>query len=105
MTFAPGLFSDRTVLVTGGTSGIGEGCARAFRDLGADVVATGATEAEAAHATALPANAGIRFCVLDVRSPDAVAACLGGFGRLDVVVNAAGVIRGTRSTIRRSSPT
>ena len=42
--FAPGLFAGRAVLVTGGTSGIGFGTALAFRDLGAGVVATGATE-------------------------------------------------------------
>jgi NAD(P)-dependent dehydrogenase (short-subunit alcohol dehydrogenase family) len=93
MTYAPGLFAGRTALVTGGTSGIGEACARAFKALGADVTATGATEAERARATAAPDNAGIRFATLDIRSPEAVSACLETFERLDVLVNAAGVIR------------
>ena len=93
MTFAPDLFVGRTVLVTGGTSGIGEACARAFAALGATVLATGATEAERERASGVDENAGIRFATLDVRSPEAVTACLAGFERLDVLVNAAGVIR------------
>lgn len=93
MAFAPGLFGGRIVLVTGGTSGIGLGCARAFRDLGAGVVATGATEAERAGAAAGADAAGIRFEVLDVRDGRGVTAAMAGLDRLDVLVNAAGVIR------------
>ena len=59
--YAPGLFQGKSVLVTGGTSGIGLGAAAAFRDLGASVLATGATEAECARARAEAANAGIAF--------------------------------------------
>ena len=91
--FVPDLFAGRSVLVTGGTSGIGEGCARAFRALGADVVATGATERERERAEADAANAGIRFAVLDVRDGKAVEAHIAALDRLDVLVNAAGVIR------------
>src|SRR5436309_13622104 len=89
--FAPGLFASATVLVTGGTSGIGLGAALAFRDLGASVVATGATKAECERAAA--ENEGIAFERLDVREPAAVGALIEGLPRLDVVVNAAGVIR------------
>jgi NAD(P)-dependent dehydrogenase (short-subunit alcohol dehydrogenase family) len=92
-TFAPGLFKDRTVLVTGGTSGIGLGCAQAFRNLGAAVVATGATAAEQARAAADPGNRGITFSALDVRDGSAIERLIGALPRLDVVVNAAGVIR------------
>lgn len=92
-TFAPDLFAGCTVLVTGGTSGIGEGCARAFQSLGASVLAAGATEAERAQAAGHRANAGVRLSVLDVRDGDAVEAQLAGLDRLDVLVNAAGVIR------------
>src|SRR3954471_20293257 len=90
-SFAPGLFAGRGVLVTGGTSGIGLGAALAFRDLGAGVVATGATDAECERADA--ANRGITFRRLDVREDAAIGALVEGLARLDVVVNAAGVIR------------
>ncbi|WP_246777151.1 SDR family NAD(P)-dependent oxidoreductase [Microvirga sp. VF16] len=74
-TFAPGLFRGRTVLVLGGTSGIGLGAARAFRDLDAQVVATGATEAECAATTDAFGSTGIEFTPLDVRDGTAI-----GFG-------------------------
>jgi NAD(P)-dependent dehydrogenase (short-subunit alcohol dehydrogenase family) len=90
-TFASVLFADATAVVIGGTSGIGLGCARAFRDLGARVLATGATQREAEAAAS--EEAGIAFSVLDVRSPEAIAALMGSLERLDVLVNAAGVIR------------
>ena len=92
-TFAPDLFAGRTVLVTGGTSGIGLGSALAFRDLGAAVTATGATEAERVRAESERAHAGITFQVLDVREPAAINAALGALPEIDVLVNAAGMIR------------
>src|SRR3954447_2414411 len=90
-SFAPGLFAGRGVLVTGGTSGIGLGAALAFRDLGASVVATGATGAECERAAA--ANADIAFRPVDVREAAAIGELVERLARLDVVVNAAGVIR------------
>jgi NAD(P)-dependent dehydrogenase (short-subunit alcohol dehydrogenase family) len=92
-TYAPDLFRGRAVFVTGGTSGIGLACARAFRSLGAAVTAVGATQAEADRADADAANSGIAFAALDVRDAAAVRTLVEGFARLDVVVNAAGVIR------------
>lgn len=91
--FTPKSFEGRTVLVTGGTGGIGLACACAFRDLGARVTATGATEAERARASDDQSNAEIAFSVLDVRDAAAIEALMKGFDRLDVLVNAAGVIR------------
>jgi NAD(P)-dependent dehydrogenase (short-subunit alcohol dehydrogenase family) len=92
-TFAPRAFADRIVLVTGGTSGIGLGCARAFRDLGARVIATGATESERVHAARKPENANLTFLTLDVRDAFAIGTVVGNLERLDILVNAAGVIR------------
>ena len=91
--FAPHLFEHRAVLVTGGTSGIGLACARAFRDLGARVMATGATEPERERASLEADNAGIAFSVLDVRDASQVERLIGSLDRISVLVNAAGVIR------------
>ena len=94
-TFAPGLFQDRVVLVTGGTGGIGLACAEAFQRLGAAVIATGAmdVEVERARARASAIDRGIRFERLDVRDRAAIQALVSGAPRLDVIVNAAGIIR------------
>jgi NAD(P)-dependent dehydrogenase (short-subunit alcohol dehydrogenase family) len=91
--FAPNLFTGRTVLVTGGSSGIGQGAAVAFNALGATVIATGATHAECERARSDKTCAGVTFTPLDVRHEAEVAALVGGLSSLDVVVNAAGIIR------------
>jgi NAD(P)-dependent dehydrogenase (short-subunit alcohol dehydrogenase family) len=91
--FAPHLFNGQSVLITGGTSGIGLACATAFRDLGANVTATGASEAERTRAADDETNAGISFAVLDVRDGPSVDHLVTQFNRLDILVNAAGVIR------------
>src|SRR6187431_1629234 len=80
----------RRVLVTGATSGIGAGIARAFAAAGDAVVATGATDAEV---DAARGTTGIDVRRLDVRDGAAVQALVEGLGALDVVVNCAGIIR------------
>lgn len=92
-SYSRDLFSGKHVLVTGGTSGIGLGAALAFRDLGATVMATGATDEEASHAGSDSTHHGIAFSALDVRESKAIKAAVGQLPRLDIVVNAAGVIR------------
>jgi 2-deoxy-D-gluconate 3-dehydrogenase len=87
----------RTALVTGANTGLGQGIALALAAAGADVVAAGRSPADdtATQVRAL----GRRF--LDVRADlsstapvrDVVAAAVGLNGRLDIVVNNAGIIR------------
>ena len=91
--WAGGWLAGRRVLVTGGTSGIGRGFAEAFRDAGAQVIATGTSEASVAGARARETAAGIRFEVLDVRDTDAVRALICGLPDLHTAINCAGVIR------------
>jgi NAD(P)-dependent dehydrogenase (short-subunit alcohol dehydrogenase family) len=77
-------FDGQSVLVIGGTSGIGAGIAAAFRSAGAQVTATGATQAECTAPDTIP---------LDVRDAAAITALLGGLTRLDHLIYTAGVIR------------
>lgn len=80
-------FSGRTVLVTGGTSGIGLAIAQGFRCAGATVVVAGLP---AQNASALQ---GLQVVALDVTDSSAVESVVGQLDRLDVLVNAAGMIR------------
>lgn len=81
----------RTILITGGTSGIGAGIASAFAAQGDRVTVTGATGPEVELAREqLAVNAAH---VLDVRDGVAVCNLLEALGELDVVVNCAGIIR------------
>ena len=83
-------FSGKSVLVTGGTSGIGAAVAAAFRDAGATVMATGAFQQEL---DALPPVAAQQARVLDVRDPAAIAEMFAELPALDILVNCAGIIR------------
>ena len=89
----PGLFQGRHALVTGGTSGIGAAIAEGFLALGANVLATGATEAEIHAASQNPALQGAQFATLDVRDGKAVSTVVDALPWLHHVVNCAGVIR------------
>ena len=53
-------FTDKVVLVTGGTSGIGRATAVAFAQEGASVVVAGRRESEGAQSVALIEQAGTR---------------------------------------------
>jgi NAD(P)-dependent dehydrogenase (short-subunit alcohol dehydrogenase family) len=79
-------FSGRTVLVTGGSSGIGRAIAEAFHQTEANVVAADVTPAEG-----LPP--GIRSAILDVTDQCAVDRLLSSTPELHTLVNAAGIIR------------
>lgn len=92
-SFAPGVFAGRHVVVTGGTSGIGLGAAVALRKLGGSVTATGATDIECEAAREDANNSGIAFARLDVRDAAGIEALTASLPGLDVLVNAAGMIR------------
>ncbi len=78
-------FSERVVVVTGGSRGVGAGVVAAFAAAGAHVVTCGRHQAKVADAL---------FMTADVRKPaeaeKVIAKAIEHFGRLDVLVNNAG---------------
>ncbi|GAB3410819.1 SDR family NAD(P)-dependent oxidoreductase [Flindersiella endophytica] len=85
----PGLFDGRTVVVVGGTGGIGGSVAEHFGRLGAHVVAAGLPGRRP-----LPDDTCIAKVVeLDLARPGDVEALVTAQERLDVLVNCAGMIR------------
>ena len=83
---------NRVVIVTGGSQGIGEACARRFASEGAHVVI-----ADIADGQVLAESLGASFLRCDVghkSDVDAlVAAVIGVHGRIDVLVNNAGIFK------------
>lgn len=92
-TFRKDLYAGQTVLVSGATSGIGLAIAQGFKDMGADVIATGTSAGKLEKVRKDPALSGIRFETLDVRDRGAIDAFVGALPSLSVLVNAAGIVR------------
>src|SRR6266705_5199283 len=97
-----GLLADRVVLISGGTSGLGVGIARAAAREGARVAVTGRRRepGEAMAAELTEAGAKALFVQADVsdvaQARSCVAAVTAEIGRVDSLVNAAGLTgRGT----------
>lgn len=91
--WAANWYRGKSVLVTGGTSGIGAAVARAFIRAGADVTAAGVAQSEADALAGDADFAKARLKLLDVRDAEAVTALIGALPALDILVNCAGVIR------------
>ena len=91
-TFLPFL-SNKTALVTGGTSGIGAAIGNALARAGAHVTVTGVSEAEVDAARFAEGFGNQRAEVLDVRNGEAVRSLVAGFDSLHILVNCAGAIR------------
>jgi NAD(P)-dependent dehydrogenase (short-subunit alcohol dehydrogenase family) len=90
-------YTNKIVLVTGGTSGIGRATALAFAEAGGKVVLTGRREKEGADvAAAITKNGGTAAFVRadvakDAEVVEAIDFVLSTHGRLDVAFNNAGV--------------
>ena len=86
-------FSGKTVLVIGGSSGIGNGIARQFRDHGAQVYVCG-TRASAEDYTDEEGSdlAGLHYFQLDVSKDENIENLIPPFDKLDVLVASQGIV-------------
>jgi 3-oxoacyl-[acyl-carrier protein] reductase len=86
-------FSGKQVLVIGGSSGIGNGIAQAFRAKGARVQVCGTRSSAAAYAPAEGSQLdGLDYAQLDVSDAKAIEHFKPAFDRLDVLVLAQGAV-------------
>lgn len=94
--FHPALFRDRVIVVTGGATGIGLACVRAFLELGAKVAICGrrAEKLEIAREALASEGHAIHATVCDIRDPESVEAFVRGvvdaIGPIDALINNAG---------------
>ena len=88
-------FTDKRVLITGGTSGIGFAAARAFLTEGASVCISGRTEKSTDAAAEKLGRKNLYTVTGDVRTAEGcgaiVADCAERLGGIDIVVNCAGI--------------
>lgn len=80
-------FAGSKVLVTGGTSGIGNGIANAFVEAGAQVTITGTRGSVADYDDDLTA---FTYQQCQIRDPESIDALAASLGALDILVNNAG---------------
>ena len=87
--------SDQVVLLTGGSRGIGRAAVRALHAAGARVLFTYATREDEARALCEELGDGVSAMRCDLAEsaalPDVVEACVAAYGRIDVLVNNAGI--------------
>lgn len=94
--FAPGIFKDQVVLVSGGGTGIGKATAALFARLGAHVAICGRDGARLEEAATFLRRFGTRITAhpMTIRDPEQVAKLMDDVwrqhGQLDVLVNNAG---------------
>lgn len=97
-------FSGKTVLVVGGSSGIGNGIAHAFRDRGAEVHVWGTRPNAADYAGEEGSDLdGLHYACMDMTDFDALDAYVPPFASLDVLVLCQGTVQYGRKEFERDS--
>lgn len=101
MTSDPLDFSGKRVLIVGGSSGIGNGIAQAFRVRGGDVHVWGTRASAAEYAGEDGSDLeGLHYSSVDVSDPEAVDAAP-DFDRIDCVILCQGAVRYRRAEFER----
>ena len=96
-------FTDKRVLVVGGSSGIGNGIAQAFRERGARVHVWGTRATAADYSAEEGSNlTGMRYSCVDVGDPAAIKAAPLLFDQLDVLVLCQGIVVYKRGEFERA---
>ena len=91
--FDANLLEGKTIIITGGGSGLGKSMARRFGELGANLVIASRREEvlQSAAEELRETGAEVQYAVCDVREPGDVAAMVetakSSFGRIDVLLN------------------
>lgn len=95
-------FSDKNVLVVGGSSGIGNGIAQAFREAGADVTVWGTRKTAEDYAGVKGSDlSGLDYVQVDVANRDEVDQATAKISALDVLVLCQGIVRYNREEFER----
>ncbi|WP_101759412.1 SDR family oxidoreductase [Oceanicoccus sp. KOV_DT_Chl] len=90
------MFTDKTVIITGASAGVGASCARTFAGLGANLVLV-ARGAEALEKMTKELSPQVKVLALTIdvadqqACTDLVKQCLEYFGKIDILVNNAGL--------------
>ena len=96
-------FTGKSVLVVGGSSGIGNGIAQAFRARGGAVHVWGTRAGADDYAGDDGCDlTGLGYSQVDVSDPDAIAAATSPFERLDVLIQSQGAVIYRRQEFQRA---
>lgn len=89
------MLKNKTALVTGSTSGIGLGIAKALAEQGANIVLNGFGDVDGAKAEVSALGVRVAYHGADMSRPDDIEAMMAfaaqQFGQVDVLVNNAGI--------------
>ena len=80
-------YSDTTVLITGGSNGIGHACAKAYQDAGATVIITGRQKSASDYDNDLQ---GLQYHQLELDSTGNIDSLFSSLSSLDILINNAG---------------